>query len=293
MKKAEEIVRRVSRERLEHGFEAMEAMREPVLGFGETLQDRADLENKMPGSLGDGVDCKVCLNRGSVCVVRRDEETGREYLVAARCKCMAQRAANRALKRSGLESAVKRLTFEAYQTPHDWQVAAKEAAERFCKERGGAWFFIGGQSGAGKTHLCTAIAGELMRAGMPLRYMLWRDEIARIKSVVYDYEELERIMSGLKRAKVLYIDDLFKRGKGPGGDAADPTTADIDHTFEVLNTRYLDPALVTIISSERTLDELMYIDEAVAGRIAEKTKGVYCINLRKDPEKNWRMGALL
>ena len=34
------------------------------------------------------------------------------------------------------------------------------------------WFVTTGRSGAGKTHLCTAICGELLHRGLPVRYML-------------------------------------------------------------------------------------------------------------------------
>ena len=69
-----------------------------------------------------------------------------------------------------------------------------------------------------------------------------------------------------------------------------PTPADINVAFELINYRYINPGLTTIISSERTLSELLEIDETTAGRIAECTKlGGYCINLKKDASRNWRM----
>jgi DNA replication protein DnaC len=68
----------------------------------------------------------------------------------------------------------------------------------------------------------------------------------------------------LKRVPVLYIDDFFK------GGASD---ADIKLAFEILNARYNDTALRTIISSEIDLDGLMRIDEAIGGRIYERSRG--------------------
>lgn len=64
--------------------------------------------------------------------------------------------------------------------------------------------------------------------------------------------------------------------------------------FEIINYRYNNQDLITIISSERTLTDLLDIDEAIAGRIAEKSKpGGYCINLNKDTKKNWRMQGIV
>jgi hypothetical protein len=97
----------------------------------------------------------------------------------------------------------------------------------------------------------------------------------------------------LKNADVLYIDDLFKNGKDDFGTVKQPTPADINAAFEIINYRYNNPGKITIISSERTLIEMNAIDEAIAGRIAEKSKaGGYCINLAKDGKKNWRMKGI-
>ena len=102
------------------------------------------------------------------------------------------------------------------------------------------------------------------------------------------------MMDDLKKAEVLYIDDLFKGGRDMDGNYKPPTPADINAAFEIINYRYNSPDLITIISSERILAELNDIDEAIAGRIAEKSKpNGYCINLKRDAEKNWRMKGML
>ena len=259
----------------------------------EDAQYRADLDNRTPGDLDDGVDCPKCLNRGFISVVIYDEQFKHHVITSRACGCQKLRAANRRLRRSGLEEVVKTKTFDSYETPEAWHQTVKQRAMNFCEDTGGKWFFIGGQSGAGKSHLCTAISGELMRQGKELRYMLWRDEIARINAVVNDPEQYGPLMDSLKRAEVLYIDDLFKSGKDDRGNYKQPTAADINRAFEIINHRYNNPGLITIISSERTLTELNEIDEAIAGRIAERSKeGGFCISLKKNPARNWRMRGL-
>ena len=42
--------------------------------------------------------------------------------------------------------------------------------------------FIGGQVGAGKTHLCTAMVGEFLKRGISAKYMLWRDDALKLKA---------------------------------------------------------------------------------------------------------------
>lgn len=148
--------------------------------------------------------------------------------------------------------------------------------------------FITGNSG--KTHLCTACAVHYIKAGYDVKYMLWLDESTKIKTLVTDNQEYYKAMKELKEAEVLYIDDLFKLGKDESGNAKAPTAADIKIAFEILNYRYNNPDLITIISTERSLQELCDIDEAVGGRIAERTKkGNYCMIIKKDLKRNYRL----
>ena len=148
------------------------------------------------------------------------------------------------------------------------------------------WFYLGGQSGCGKTHLCTAICREFLLEGKQVIYMLWRDDIAKIKGFATDPEERQKLMERFKTAEVLYIDDLFKTGKNPDGYDPKPTAADINAAFEIINYRYCNPKLLTIISSELNEDELMDIDEAVGGRIFERSKS---FSIAKDRSRNYRM----
>ena len=68
----------------------------------------------------------------------------------------------------------------------------------------------------------------------------------------------------LKKTEVLYIDDFLK-----GGD----TDADIRLAYEILNSRYNDRGLRTILSSEMTPEKLLRRDEALGGRIYERARG--------------------
>lgn len=257
-------------------------------------QKKADAYNASTGHLNeqDGYNCDLCKNKGYIACVDYCEQFNYYAETLKQCKCMRARNAIRRLNKSGLKDVMKKWTFDSYQTPDAWQQTVKAAAMRFCRDEEHRWFFMGGQSGAGKSHLCTAIAVDYLRHGSDVRYMVWRDEIQRIKACANDEEEYGRLMNSLKTATVLYIDDLFKIGNKDGRPQM-PTPADINVAFELINYRYINPGLTTIISSERTLSELLEIDEATAGRIAECTKlGGYCINLKKDASRNWRMRGL-
>ena len=115
----------------------------------------------------------------------------------------------------------------------------------------------------------------------------------KIKSLITEGEKYEHAVFKLKTVEVLYIDDLFKTGKDLNGKIQRPTTADINLAFEIINYRYNNKNLVTIISSERNITEIMDIDEAVGGRIFElSSKKNYAVNISNNMNKNYRRKAI-
>ena len=86
--------------------------------------------------------------------------------------------------------------------------------------------------------------------------------------------------------QVLYIDDLFKIGKGQDGRKQRPTSADVNLAFEILNYRYNKPTCITIISSELYAEDILDIDEAIGSRIYERAK---IVNISNDRAKNQRI----
>ena len=188
---------------------------------------------------------------------------------------MAKRVSVRRLERSGLKDAVNRYTFKNYVADTMERKKVLYAAEDFCRN-GKGWFFISGKSGSGKTHICTAICSRLMEQNKNVRYMLWRDETVLLKALTTDGEEYQSRIKPFKSVPVLYIDDFLKGGH---------TDADIRLAFEILNSRYNDSSLRTIISSELTLFEILGLDEAVGGRIYERSRGY----VLEAPRENWRL----
>lgn len=257
-----------------------------------TEQERMELNakgfNEAAGVLNeqDGYNCGKCRNKGMI--MRAVERNGQWSTVARDCKCMKVRNCIRLMKRSGLKDIIKDYTFDKYEAPEPWQQAIKAAAMEYAGTLDG-WFFIGGQSGAGKTHICTAICREFLLAGKEVVYMLWRDDAVKLKALTNEAEQREEMLNRFKRAEILYIDDLFKTGKAPDGDKQRPTVGDVNLAFEILNFRY-NEKLPTVISSECTVDDLLDIDEATAGRIIEKSKAV---NLKPDRSRNYRLKGVI
>ena len=260
----------ILRERLRNGTSAPNNSTD----FLELARRRAELANMEPGNL-TGYNCPNCLNRG---FFHRVDDLGRRSVED--CACMIRRRNECRIRASGLGEMLERYTFPAWITNAKWRENAKAAAMRYAEKPSG-WFVAAGASGTGKSHLCTAICGQLMERGMDTRYMLWRDVSVQAKAVVNDDEAYSRIVEPLKRVPVLYIDDLFKTGKGQA-----PTTGDVNLAFEILNARYNDSRKVTVISTELPMEKLLDIDEAVGGRIYERSKGNY-LDFRG--RENWRL----
>lgn len=253
----------------------------------ELCQFKVDMYNKDKGNQHeyDGYNCDVCLNKGYTAKVVERGSYYYETLVP--CKCNSIRASIRRMKKSGLANIIKDCTFDKYEASEQWQNTIKQKAINFVKDENKRLFFIGGQSGAGKTHLCTAICRELIYKGNDVHYMLWREDATKLKAMVNDATYHEQIKK-LKTIKVLYIDDMFKMGKAENNKTMLPTVADINLAFEIINHRYNDSNLITIISSELQLQNIIDIDEAIGGRIAEKSMPNYCINIKADKSRNYR-----
>lgn len=234
-------------------------LRYRVKSFNESVGDLTDYE------------CKFCKNKGVLAVLVDNEMT------VEPCKCVKVRNAIRNLKTSGINQNYQLNTFT---TEEVWQKAMLNTAWKFVKKPTG-WFYAGGQVGCGKTHICTGIVRELLQKGYPAKYMIWREESVKIKAVVGKPEEYEALVKPLKTIDVLYIDDFWKTN-------ADPTTADINLAFEIINARYNKPELITIISSEYFVDELADIDEAVGSRIFEQSVN-FQLNISRSQERNYRL----
>ncbi len=193
-----------------------------------------------------------------------------------RCECYKKREIIRKLHASGLKSQLTKCTFDKFETKTETQRQIKNAALKFLNNYKGKWFFIGGQNGCGKSHICTAIVGQLMlKYDKSVRYLLWRDDSVRLKAMINDPGYKPMILE-YQTAEVLYIDDLFKGGI---------TTADKNLAFQLLDYRYRN-GMITIISSEYMTHEIYNKDPAIGGRIAELSVK---IDITRDISKDYRL----
>lgn len=250
----------------------------PTLTRQEIEQMKADDLNECQGSLPD-YDCPICKNKGFVMTVRFDDFYKDYMQYAQECECMHIRKTLANARKSGLGDYLKK-RFDDYIAKEEWQKNIKNMAMAYVKEDSDSWFIALGQTGAGKTIICSIIANYLLFKGKrKVKYITWTDFISKLKrdmmgdntSAVSDY------LDEIKNVDVLYIDELLKKYN----------ETDLKYIIEIINYRYTNN-LKTIISSERLVDELLDIDEASVGRMIEKAKG-YIVNIPKDRSKNYRL----
>ena len=225
-----------------------------------------------------GYECEHCKNRGYFWALK----DGYKITITCPENCENKRRSLWRLRQSGLEPLIKACTFDSFKPISPWAREMKSDAEAFVADYAGKWFCTLGASGSGKTHICTAICSEFLEQGKDVRYMMWLDETVRIKAAAMDDALRSRLIEPLKKATVLYIDDLFKTDKGNNVTAADTRIA-----FEILNYRYINQDLITIISSEKLIRDILDIDEATGSRIRHRAKD-YIIELL-GTGKNYRL----
>ena len=219
-------------------------------------------------------DCNKC--KDTTYILLEDE--------AIPCSCREVKRAKRILLESGISDEFSKKTFDNFdysrnvQTINSYTVARGYVKdfENINSTRNNSIIFMG-SVGGGKTHLSLAIANELMKNGIGVIYMGYRESIIKLKQNVMDEDNYERLISRYKNCKVLMIDDLFK---------GSITASDINIVFEIVNHRYFNN-LPMIISTERCRDELIKIDEAIGSRILEMC-GKYFVEL-KGSKLNYRI----
>ena len=229
--------------------------------------------------------CPQCNDTGWIDF---EDERGRWV---KKCSCRLAREAKERLASSGLADAVQKQTFEAFTVNTPIQKQLKRVAMNYLdrllatqNEDRIPWLYVGGNPGSGKTHICTAVCGELLKHNKAVKYMQWVQEARKLKAGVND-ENFEDQVYEYISTSVLYIDDLLKQKYSPNPVF---TEADIKIAFTILNARYIMNK-PTIISSEWSLlDHLLPADEGVFSRVYERSKG-YTVDIDRNPANNYRL----
>lgn len=254
----------------------------PTYEDGSEKWARAEAEkyNALKVEPEDGIYCNICYNREMIAKAVRGEGQWRNtwYIEHMYCSCVKKRAALAKRKASGMEDAIN--SVGEFTTNEEWQAAILAKAKIFTAQTKQRCFFIGGQSGSGKTHISTLICKELIELGHALLYKKWVDIIEKLAD--YHSEDRDKLLDEITNIKALYIDDLLK----PTGGAFN--SREVRATFDMIDRRYTKRDSITVISSELTIEQIRKVDEATARRISEMAGDTFAINVGKDASKIYK-----
>lgn len=223
-------------------------------------------------------DCPKCEDRGYVFEIQDG------YEVAVPCECLEKKQSVEKLALSNLTEAFKQRTFKTFIVNNEWQLEAKAKAMDYSKnfKETNASLILSGQPGSGKTHLGVASMLRLIENNTGCVYREYISMLTDLKQTSMDEEEYIRSLEKYINPPVLFLDDFLK---------GEPTVADRKHVYKIINTRYLK-SMPMIISTEKSVKEILNWDEAIGSRIIEMCQG-NVIEFPRGLENNYRLRGVI
>ncbi len=217
--------------------------------------------------------CNKCKDK--LFILYRNEQG---QTLSKQCECYNQVINEKRLERTQLANKKYEYTFENYKANEEWQKDILNKSKAYVKCPNG-WFYIGGQVGSGKTHICTAVVRNIAYLNnMSFEYILFNQKMTELKQMKFEEKEkYQEILNRLIEIDILFIDDLFK---------FEPTKSDLDILFDIINNRYLNNK-ICVISSEKFISDIYKIDSATWSRIIEKSSCV--LEIEHNENKNYRL----
>lgn len=226
-------------------------------------------------------DCPICEDKG---YTFKTDEHG--YEVAVPCKCLAKKQSIQKMNRSNLTEVFKQKTINSFKADKKWQIEAKfkvlDYVEKFLKEETNASLILVGNPGGGKTHLGIAAMLELINNNVGCVYKEYITMLTDLKQTSMDETDYIRTLEKYINPRVLFLDDFLK---------GQPTEADRKYIYKVINTRYLKGKPI-IISTEKSIKEILEFDEAVGSRIVEMAQN-NIITFPRGIENNYRLRNII
>ena len=228
------------------------------------MNNSNEYEKRQDSSKKTNPDCNKCQDENGYII----NENGMQLWKI--CECVPAKKIRNMMKSSQITDDFRQLTFENFETKgkhsqieYSFLMATVYANqfETIEKNRHNSFALVG-QVGSGKTHLLCAISNYLLSKGVQVIYFPFVEGLNNLKN---NFDELEEKTDRLKKARVLFIDDLFK-----GRDK--PTAWQIETMFSIVNYRYLNH-LPILLTSEKNFGMLCDIDEALGSRLFEMTRG--------------------
>lgn len=237
---------------------------------------KATLEKHSPEQIK--YDCPKCEDRGYTFEIKDG------YEVAVPCECLEKKQSIEKMARSGLTEAFKQRTFKTFIVNNEWQLEAKAKAMDYSKnfKETKASLMLSGQPGSGKTHIGVATMLRLIENNIGCVYREYISMLTDLKQTSMDEEEYIRSLEKYINPPVLFLDDFLK---------GEPTIADRKHVYKIINTRYLK-SMPMIISTEKSVKEILNWDEAIGSRLIEMCQG-NVIEFPRGLENNYRLRGVI
>lgn len=237
---------------------------------------KATLEKHAPEQIK--YDCSLCEDRGYIFKIQDG------YEVAVPCECLEKKQSVEKMARSGLTEAFKQRTFKTFIVNNEWQLEAKAKAMDYSKnfKETKASLMLSGQPGSGKTHIGVATMLRLIENNTGCVYREYISMLTDLKQTSMDEEEYIRSLEKYINPPVLFLDDFLK---------GEPTVADRKHVYKIINTRYLK-SMPMIISTEKSVKEILNWDEAIGSRLIEMCQG-NVIEFPRGIENNYRLRNII
>lgn len=227
--------------------------------------------------------CEKCKDDGFIIKVKDEIE------VAVICSCRQKNKIEQLMKSSKITDEFLKLGFSNFQIKDVPQVvlSARNTAIEYLNNfnairlnRENSISLLG-SPGSGKTHLLMAIANNLLRNGTSVIYFPFVEGFNDLKQ---NFNTMHEKIEELKTVEVLFVDDLFK-----GRESV--TQFQLEQMYAIFNYRYLNH-LPILLSSEKIIDELCEIDEALGSRIFEMSRN-YLVQIKGNRmQLNYRFRSL-
>lgn len=250
----------------------------------ETIDLQVEKANTQEGQ-EPFINCEQCKNKGYI--YYKSEYNGLFVMKTKPCSCKKKRDMLKKAYENGLGQYLDK-RMKDYEAWNEASKGIKEKAIDYCTNHADDenWFMITGQSGCGKTLICSIICNYLLlNKNREVLYTTWTDLMTKIKlqNMAQETHDSLNILNSIKQADVLFLDETLK----------EYTPAEIRYLSEIINYRYTNN-LKTIITSEYTISDLLQIEESVFGRIFEKCNyGKELIEIKKDIKNNFRLKGIL
>ena len=237
---------------------------------------KATLEKHSPEQIK--YDCPKCEDRGYIFKIQDG------YEVAVPCECLEKKQSIEKMERSGLTEAFKQRTFKTFIVNNEWQLEAKAKAMDYSKnfKETNASLILVGNPGSGKTHLGIGTMLELINNNVGCVYKEYISMLTDLKQTSMDETDYIRTLEKYINPRVLFLDDFLK---------GEPTQADRKYIYKIINTRYLKGKPM-IISTEKSIKEILMFDEAVGSRIVEMAQN-NIITFPRGIENNYRLRNII